>query len=290
MEGLTFIVNPAAGNGHALAVEEQLREALKERNVEACFLRSRSAGDATDMARQAAAEGAATVAAVGGDGTNLEVARGLLGTGTAMGIIPAGTGNDLIKTLNIPAQPLAALDALLSRPARPMDVGILNGCPFLNVCGTGFDVRVLDNTERYKKHFRGKIPYLLGLIRTVRDNRAIEAEIETDTGETIRRSLLLCSVANGRFIGGGIPICPAAKPDDGLLDLVMVDAVSRMGVVRRLPGLMKARVLDFDVTTHQLCRSLRLRVPGMRIQIDGEITPMEEACFELKPGALLVHW
>lgn len=290
MRPMTMIVNPAAGSGYSLEVEKQLRESLAAQGTEAVFLRSEHPGQAEDLARAAAADGAPTVVAVGGDGTNLEVAAGLVGTKTAMGIIPAGTGNDLIKTLGIPGKPLEALAHLLSHAPRPMDVGFLNGRPFLNVCGTGFDVRVLDNTERFKKRFRGKLAYLLGLIRTVKENDPIEAEIETDAGEKIHRKLLLCSIANGIFIGGGIPICPAAKPDDGLLDLVMVEAVSRMQVVRHLPGLMKAKVLDFDITTHQLCRSLRLRVPNMRIQIDGEITPMEEACFELKPGALLVHW
>ena len=290
MRPLTFIVNPAAGSGHTLEVEKQLRAALTEKQITADFIHSRSQGHAAELARQAAGDGVPTVVAVGGDGTNLEVATGLVGSSAALGIIPAGTGNDLIKTLGIPGQPLEALEHLLSHPARPMDAGFLNGRPFLNVCGTGFDVRVLDNTERYKKRFRGKAAYLLGLIDTVKDNTPIEADIETDTGERIHRKLLLCSIANGRFIGGGIPICPAAKPDDGLLDLVVVDAVSRMKVVRCLPALMQAKVLDLDITTHLLVRSLRLRVPNMRIQIDGEITPMEEADFELKPGALLVHW
>jgi diacylglycerol kinase (ATP) len=170
-----------------------------------------------------------------------------------------------------------------------MDVGTVNGRPFLNVFGTGFDVSVLDHAEKHKKHMRGLLPYLLGLLGAIFGNRPIRLTLSRDGAAPEERTVLMCSVANGRFIGGGIPICPAAKPDDGLLDLVMVDAVSRMGVVRRLPGLMGAKVLDFDITTHQLCRSLRLRVPGMRIQIDGEIVPMEEACFELKPGALRVH-
>ncbi len=287
---ITFIVNPTAGTGLAAETGKLLMEAAREKGLEASFVRTERPGHATELARQAAASGAETVVSVGGDGTGLEIAQGLAGTSATFGIIPSGTGNDLIKTLGVPKKPLEALDFLLSHPARPLDMGAINGKPFLNVCGTGFDVAVLDQTERYKKHFRGLLPYMLGLIRAIFGNKPIHVTIEKETGETKEVDILICTVANGRYIGGGIPICPAADPGDGMLDLMTVDSVPRRKIPLYLPGLMRGKILGFRITRHELCRRVRIASAGMRVQIDGEIVSMDEAVFEVRPGALMVHY
>ena len=287
---ITFIVNPTAGTGLAQETGRILEEAVRDRRIEAAFLQTGHPGHATELARQAAEAGAETVVSVGGDGTGLEIAQGLAGTAASFGIIPSGTGNDLIKTLGIPKKPLEALDFLLTHPARPMDMGVINGKPFLNVCGTGFDVAVLDQTERYKKHFKGLLPYMLGLIRAIFGNRPIHVAIEKENGEVREEDILICTVANGRYIGGGIPVCPAADPGDGLLDLMTVDSVPRWKIPFYLPGLMRGKILGFKITRHELCRRVRIKGAGMRVQIDGEIFSMDEADFELRPGALMVHY
>ncbi len=290
MAEMTLISNPNAGAGAAARIEEQIREALKAKGIPFRAFRTEQAGHATELARQAAAEGVGTVLSIGGDGTNLEIAEGLLGSGTAMGLIPAGTGNDLIKTLGIPKNPLEALDYVLNHAPRPMDVGLLNGKPFLNVCGTGFDVSVLDHAERFKKHLRGLLPYMLGLISAIFSNKPIHVTLEEPDSKPAARDILICTIANGRYIGGGIPICPAAAPDDGMLDLVTVESIPRLRIFRYLPGLMGAKILSFDITQHRLCRAVTLISPGMRLQIDGEIHTMDKAVFSLAPGALSVHW
>ena len=156
---LTFIVNPTAGSGHALKIEAQIRTELDKRGVQAVFLRTEAPGHATQLARQAAARADCTgVVAVGGDGTCYEVACGLMDTQMPFGIIPAGTGNDFIKTVGIPKPPLAALDMVLKGKARPVDVGRMNDQLFLNVSGTGFDVTVLDFTLTAKKYVKGILP------------------------------------------------------------------------------------------------------------------------------------
>ena len=289
MSEMVFITNPAAGAGIALKTEEKIREAIRSKGIEAEFIRSGKPGEATAVAKARAEAGCKTVAAIGGDGTNLEVAAGLMGTDCALGIIPAGTGNDLIKTLGIPKDPLEALDCILERSPKAIDMGLINGKPFLNVCGTGFDVSVLDHTIRFKKHFRGLLPYMLGLISAIFGNSPIHVTLNEDGSGETERSILLCTIANGRFIGGGIPICPEADPTDGQLDLVYVDAVPRRRIFKYLPGLMKGKILTFPITHHSRCRELTLRSPGMRVQIDGEIIPMDEVCFRIEPGALRVH-
>ncbi len=288
MAAYTFIINPAAGSGHAVDVETMLKARSERAGLDAVFLRTEHPGHATELARAAAAAGG-TVVSVGGDGTNLEVAAGLTGTSAALGIIPAGTGNDLIKTLGIPKDPEAAFDHMIFHDPRPVDIGTINGRPFLNVCGTGFDVSVLDHTEKHKKHMRGLLPYLLGLIGAIFGNKPIRISVARDGGEPKEETVLICSIANGRFIGGGIPICPAADPGDGLFDLVTVAHVPRWKIPFYLPGLMGAKILKFGITHHETVKSVVIRSEGMRVQIDGEIVSMDEAEIRVQAGALRVR-
>lgn len=287
---LTFIVNPAAGNGYALKIEAQLKAELANLSVEAEFLHTESPGHATELSRAAAGrEGCSGVVAVGGDGTCYEVACGLMNTGVPLGIIPAGTGNDFIKTVGVPKKPLAALEFILTHKPRPVDVGGLNERLFLNVCGTGFDVTVLDYTLAAKKYVRGILPYLIGLVRGIFHYAPVHVRFTAD-GVTQERDVLICSVANGRFFGGGIPICPDAAPDDGLIDLIVVENRPRWMIPFYLPGLMLGRVLKFKITTYKRCSEVTIVSKGMRLNVDGEVFNIDEANFSINRGALSMFW
>lgn len=287
---LTFIVNPAAGSGHALKIEAQIRAELDKRGVHALFLRTDAPGHATELAREAAAEAECSgVVAVGGDGTCYEVACGLMDTSVPFGIIPAGTGNDFIKTVGIPKKPLEALALILKGEARPVDVGRMNERLFLNVSGTGFDVTVLDFTLQAKKYVKGILPYLYGLIRAIAYYKPVHIRITAD-GETWEQDVLICSVANGRFFGGGIPICPDAAPDDGCFDLVVVENKPRWMIPFYLPGLLFGKVLKFPFTMHRRVRTARIEAPGMRLNMDGEIFPMDAADYSILSGSLRMFW
>ena len=281
-----FIVNPVAGNGFALTVMEQIGEEMKKRGIEYHVNQTASPGNATEIARQYADDPEVTaVVSVGGDGTVREVAEGLAGTAKTMGMIPAGTGNDFAKAVGISLKPEEALETLMKGKSRKIDTGEVNDGFFLNVCGTGFDVTVLDWAESYKKKYRGLTPYFLGLLKAIAHYESLQLKITVD-GEIHEGRYLVCSIANGTHIGGGIPICPAARPDDGWLDVVMIRHVPRRRIPAYLPGLMRGKDLEFRITEH--CRAKEIRISGenLRINIDGEIVSMSEAVFRIHPGAL----
>lgn len=287
---LTFIVNPVAGNGYALKIEELLRNEMQLRGLECSFVRTTAPGHATDLAKAAAENANCTgVVSVGGDGTAFEVACGLMNTGIPLGIIPAGTGNDFIKTVSLPKKPLEALDFILTHEPRPVDVGGLNDRLFLNVCGTGFDVTVLDYTLAAKKYCRGLLPYLIGLIRGIAHYKPVHVRFTAD-GHTEERGVLICSIANGRFFGGGIAICPDAAANDGMLDLVVVEHKPRWRLPFLVPSLLMGRVLKFPFTSHKRCKSVEIFSEGMRLNVDGEIINMDSAKFSILPGALSLYW
>lgn len=286
-----FIVNPVAGSGYAKKIAERLEHAMKERGLACRFAYTDAPGNASVLARSFAEDDEiSTVICVGGDGTLFEVASGLCDTGKPMGIIPAGTGNDFIKSVGIPKDPLEALSFLLDRKPRATDMASVNERMFINVCGTGFDVQVLDQAASFKHLGRGLLPYMMGLLKAIFRYKPVEVELTHD-GVTERGQLLICSIANGRYFGGGMPICPVADVSDGMLDLVLVSDVPRRRIPRYLPALMSGKLLDHtEVTRHMLCRHAVISSPGMRLNVDGEIFSMDRAEFTIRPGCLQLIW
>ena len=283
-----FILNPVAGNGYSVQAMKKIEGILNALGAEYRIHETAFPGQANDIARslQGNSEISAVIA-VGGDGTVTEVAAGLAGGSTAMGIIPAGTGNDFVKSVRIPKDPETAMRFMLDRSARPVDTGTLNDEFFLNVCGTGFDVTVLECADDKKKKHRGLTPYFLGLLQAIRIFEPVDLQISHDD-QSADGEYLICSVANGRFIGGGIPICPDANPSDGKLNLVMIRKVPRWKIPFYLPGLMLSRDLTFRITSHLLTESVTIRGKGLRFNIDGEIRRIDEAHFQIHPGSLLL--
>lgn len=247
-----LIVNPIAGCGYALKVMEQVQSVLTARNLPFRVMRTEYPGYAAKLAREAVEMGCEAVYVIGGDGTFSEAARGLAGSGIPIGLIPAGTGNDFVKTLGTPKEPMAALDFILSHEPRPCDAIDLNGQLFLNVAGAGFDVTVLENVADFGGKIRGLLPYLIGLIRAIWKHQPLKLTY-TVNGETRTKDALLCIAANGKWIGGGIPICPDAVPNDGEIDFMVVGQQPRWKVPYYLVRMMMKQILNFPFTEHVLC-------------------------------------
>lgn len=287
---IDVIINPIAGHGRGRRIGQKIIEALRRRGLAFRSFLTEYPGHATQLAHKSQSENTETVLSVGGDGTAYEIACGLIHSKTALGIVPAGTGNDFVKTLGMPKNPLAALEFILSHPPRLLDVGRMNDQMFLNVCGTGFDVSVLQYSMTAKKYVRGLLPYLYGVIRTIFHFKSVPMEITIDDQTNLKGSYLICSIANGRFIGGGIPISPTGMVDDGQLDVVLLKSIPNWKMIFYLPGLLMGLVRSFAITSHYRCSKVSIHAPGMLLNVDGEILPIEKASFAALKSALLVHW
>lgn len=219
------IANPRAGVAARAALEAIQSAQGLWRGLELAITESR--GHARELAARAAANGCEIIIACGGDGTINEVAWGLLGTGATLGVLPAGSGNGLARTLGIPRHPIRALAVLARCVTRFMDVGMVNDKPFLNVAGAGFDAAVglaFDEHGRGGGR-RGLFTYFRVGLKTALGYREVQASLSAGT-ETWQRPALLVAFANGRQYGGGAVIAPRAQLDDGLLDVVAVEAAS----------------------------------------------------------------
>ena len=215
------ILNPRAGLAAARALRA-LEDHSAWRGTE--VLRTTARGDARTFAAEAAAAGYDTVLSIGGDGTANEVAGGLIGSDTALGLVPMGSGNGLARTLGIPLDPARAVDSLAHAVRRRMDVGMVNGRPFLNVAGAGFDAQVGADFHAHglRGGRRGVFTYVrLSLMRTW-SYRAEQWRLEAGDGRFEGRALVVAFV-NGRQYGGGAVMAPGARLDDGLLDVVVIE-------------------------------------------------------------------
>jgi diacylglycerol kinase (ATP) len=249
LNDITVILNPKAGQGTAAKLVGLLSQGFQRRNVRFHMALTSAPGHATELARSASGP---VVVAVGGDGTINEVVNGLAGTEKHLGIIPAGSGNDFIKSVNIPANPSLALDRLFNERTMGVDIGTVqcyenwpsltgDGTPasrcFINGVGVGFDAEVAAKTGEIP-FLRGIPLYLLAVLKTLGPYRSPDFEIRIDDFRERARKLLI-AVGNGRCAGGGFYLTPDAKVDDGELDVCLVEDIPIPRILRLMPRVMR---------------------------------------------------
>jgi YegS/Rv2252/BmrU family lipid kinase len=175
------------------------------------------------QARAAIAAGVDLVLACGGDGTVTACGAGLAGSGTPMGVVPAGTGNLLARNLGLPLDARAAVGVALGGVNRGLDVGVANGRPFLVMAGLGLDARMLGSTSEPLKKRLGWVAYAVAGVRHLRD-RPMRVTLQADGGTPERRRASAVIAGNVGRLQAGLTLLPGAAPDDGLLDVVVLTA------------------------------------------------------------------
>lgn len=285
----TLIINPESGQGAALANLPAVQAVLDERRLEYQVLTAKSPEDATEYARRACAEEAEGVIAIGGDGTLFQIVNGMDSPSVPMIFIPCGTGNDFIKSLRLPSNPIEALRVQLDAPVSRIDVGRMNDIRFLNVSGTGFDVDVLRFAEKYKRKHKGLKAYLYALYDALKTYRPMTAMVSIDDGPEELATFSILSIGNGRYIGGGMKAVPHAEVADGLFDVVMVKPVRKFMILPLIALYIAGKHIAIKLAVLKRCKRLTIRCDGMTVNLDGELRNADCARFELLSGALAVR-
>jgi lipid kinase YegS len=236
------------------------------------------AGDAPRMAQEASAAGVEVIVAGGGDGTLNEVVSGVIsGIGppeSAVGLLPLGTANDFAHAARIPLDdPLAALRLVCECEPRAMDVGSISGRVFVNVATGGFGTRVTAETSPDLKKTLGGISYLLTGAWRFNEFGAVAGEFKGPDFNW-QGEFLAMAVGNGRQAGGGIPMCPEALLDDGLLDVAILPNVAKGDQTTALSALLKEGVgaIEKEIVKARV-PWLEVSTPeGMHLNLDGEPT------------------
>lgn len=268
-----LVINPISGTGRKAGLEKYVVEQLSPMGWEIETMFTHGRGDATRLALEAAKAGYDAVFAAGGDGTVNETAAALCGTGTALGIIPCGSGNGLARHLGITIDIREGVKVLAENSASPIDYATVNDRKFFCTFGVGFDAAVSEAFAEKKR--RGKLTYLQSTFQTY---ARYEPELYTIKagGRTLTEKAFLVAVCNASQYGNNAYIAPRAMIDDGLLDVTIVHAGNPFSTA----------LVGFDMLTGMIEKNVLIhtfRTPALTIErssdgpshLDGEPMQLE---------------
>ena len=209
-----------------------MRAALRSQAIEHRIDWTRSLEHARDLARAAAAAGEVPVS-FGGDGLAGAVADAIKHSDAVMGVLPGGRGNDLVRTLGIPLDPVEACRVLATAAPRELDLGQVGERTFVGIASCGFD-SIANRIANETKLVRGNLVYAYGALRALADWAPATFTLTVD-GEHVSHTGFTVAAANSKAYGGGMLLAPAASLEDGLLDVVMISDMPKLRFLRLLP-------------------------------------------------------
>ncbi|MFD2100607.1 diacylglycerol/lipid kinase family protein [Flagellimonas iocasae] len=279
MKSVHFIVNPIAGKGDSIIDEGLLSHYLEPEHFDVCLKISNYAGHATELTKSSVCEGAQIIVACGGDGTINEVASCLMHSKVQLGIVPLGSGNGLAESLDISRNLKKALQAIKQGKINRIDVAMVNGKPFFSNMGIGFDAKVISNYNASQQ--RRFWAYLKAVIKSMKDfkyNERIKVEMN---GKSYRTNPFMFFVSNSKVMGYDISLTRMASLQDGLLDVVIIDNLSKGEML--LVGLFILLRLNQYLKKIQYFKVKELKVAfedsyaHHLMQADGELHNLDEA-------------
>jgi len=241
-----FIINPFSGHKKR---QKQVVELLKHNPPDSYKIEyTHHAGHAIEIAKEAARKGVAFITAIGGDGTVNEVASGLVGSSSALGIIPTGSGNGFARSLGIPLNLKSAINVLFDEKTKKVDVGVVNDLYFFTTAGVGFDAVISEFFQQ--NHLRGFLPYFYYGLRTFFKYPYPPYRVIFNN-EKFDICPLIITIANGREFGNGAIIAPMARYDDGYLELCILGRLNFIGGLSALAAMFSGRLEKKKFYTHR---------------------------------------
>jgi len=287
-----MVHNPTAGGGRAGRLVPAVLARLRDAGVEVEQHRTRSLEDGRVAACQAATAFDAVVA-VGGDGTVGACAAGLADAGpgarAALGVVPAGGGNDAARSFGLPAgDPLAAAGLLPRLQRRPADLATVAGRAYLNVAGAGFDSEVNRVANQRLGWAKGRPRYVGAVLAELVVGRRASFELVLDDQASRHRGWLV-AVANGPSYGGGMRVAPAASLQDGLLDVVVIHDIGKLEFLKTFPKVFSGRHVEHPaVSVHRAGRVELDADRPLAVYADGEPAGTLPATFQVRRAAITV--
>jgi diacylglycerol kinase (ATP) len=291
---IALLVNPTSGGGRGARSGAAVADQLRTSGAEIVDVSGADAEDARGRARAALEAGVDALVVVGGDGVVHLGVNLVAGTPTPLGIVPAGTGNDIARALGLSIDDVSAAgSAVLSGRTRTIDAarhvpddGAAGAGWFVGVLGAGFDAKVNERANGWRWP-RGPRKYDLAIARELPVFKPLPYVLELD-GRTVTADAMLVAVGNGPSYGGGMLVCPDALLDDGLLDVMIVDKISKLEFLKVFPKVYTGAHKDHPAVTIHRAKRVRLSTPGIVSYADGErYAPLPMTC-EVVPGALRV--
>ena len=294
-----FVINPAAGKGKNLpALLASITYACEDLKVEYDIYHTQAAGDATMYVSETCKQNPDQkfrFYACGGDGTLSEVLNGAVGNDNAeIAVIPAGTGNDFVKTFRHPEY-FTAIQKQILGTAEKIDLLKYNDRYSLNIINVGFDCDVVVKVAEIKRKsfVPSKLAYIMGIAAVFTKPLGKKFKVTIDDQETIEKDFMLCAMANALYYGGGFKAAPLAQLDDGYMDLCLVDRVSRMDFIKIIPKYKAGQHVDengnskYPFVRYQKCKKVVIESEStIGVCGDGEVSPTNKVVVEVIPDAI----
>jgi len=283
---ICFIINPISGLGSKKNIEQLIDKHLNQTKFDYELVYTKAAKHALEISKQAVSNNFDIVVAVGGDGSINEIARGLIGSTTAMAIIPAGSGNGFARHMNIPMDPKKALDIINDSKEMLIDTIQFNKEVFVNIAGIGFDAHISSEFAKYGK--RGFSSYIKVVMRELFNYKSQNLELIIN-GEPLQEKAFLISFANGSQWGNNASIAPTADISDGLLDIAILKNISFFNALPICIGLFLKKLHKLPYLKIIKAKELIVKQPNTIAHIDGE--PIEignEIVIKVNPLSLKV--
>ncbi len=285
---VVFIVNPTADRGKAKGVWKTLLGCKSELFSNYEVIHTEYQGHARVIASEISEETCDVIVSVGGDGTIHEIVNGIVGKDISLGIIPAGSGNDLARTLGISKDPKEALLAITNKSASRIDLGVAGDRYFINIGGAGFDAEVVADMNNNMRFLRGTVAYVASVIKKLLTFVPVELEITID-GRILNKKVYICAVANGKYYGGGMMLAPDALINDGYFDICVLEDLSKLDFLVTFPSVFKGKHIDHPKVKIYKGKEVLIKGPEhLSIHADGEIFGRLPARFFILPNALRI--
>lgn len=283
---LLMLANPAAGSGKSLKTLKAAGQIFNALGVTNTVKLTESLQHARVEAKKAAADGL-TVIAVGGDGFIGAVAAEVAEANGTLGAIPAGRGNDFARVMKIPTDVDDACRLIARGCVKTIDMGEVNGHPFLGIASTGFDSYANYYANRAKL-VRGRLAYAYGGIKALVKWKPATFKIETD-GDSWEMVGYTVACANSKAYGGGMYIAPNADLQDGLLDLVTISTVPKLRFARNLPKVFSGKHVDLETVNVRRARAVSISADReLSVYADGDEVTSLPAIVKTLPAVLNV--
>lgn len=288
MEPVAVILNPSAGRGRAEPMRDSIALMLEQWGVEHEIAITEGPEDATRLAEKFVRQEYPRIGVCGGDGTLNEAARALIGSKSALGPIPFGTGNDLARHIGLPPYELApAVTALCQARPTAIDVASVHDRLFINVMSCGFDAEVGVRVNKGGL-LKGKAAYYAAILSTLGSFKAAEMTVVADGKEWSGRAML-CAVGNASMYGGGLKIAPEAQLSDGLLDVVILGDMTRLEFIKNFNSVHTGAHIAHPKVHGLRGREIEIKTERpLPILADGELAETTPCQISLEPKALKV--
>ncbi len=284
---IALLTNPTAGKGRGARYRDAALARLRAAGLTVRNLTGRDADESQDLAHQAVADGVDALVVVGGDGMAHLAVQALAGTGIPLGLVPAGTGNDVARYFGVPLKnPEAAADVVVAGRTRVVDLARSGPQHYLTVLAAGFDAIVNERANKMTWP-KGQMRYNLATLAELRVFEPIPYILDLD-GVTHQLDAMLVAVGNGPSFGGGLRITEGALLDDGMLDVVIIKPMSKGGLIRTYPKLFRGTHVTHPQYEHHRVRTVTVAAPGIVSYADGERFGPLPLTVECVPGALTV--